>query len=76
MQLDSNDQSVQGHYLPEYSWSYTVPSSGFTFEEFAALAVCWLSTDDAGCGDMDFDGDGIVNLNDLQMRLDMWLDGP
>jgi len=74
MQRDSNDQSVQGYYLPEYSWSYTVPFSGFTFREFAAFAACWMSTDAAGCGDMDFDGDGTVNLNDLQMRLDMWLD--
>lgn len=73
MQRDSDDQSVQGNYLPEYSWSYTVPSGAFTLEEFAALASCWLETDETNCGDQDFDGDGITNLTDLQMRLDMWL---
>jgi predicted phosphodiesterase len=73
MQRDSADQSVQGHYLPQYSWSYTAPSAAFTLREFAALAACWLSMDETGCGDLDFDGDGIVNLIDFQMRLDMWL---
>jgi hypothetical protein len=73
MQRDSADQTIQGHYLPEYSWSYTVPSGDFTLREFAALAACWLSTDQAGCGDLDFDGDGTVNLSDFLMRLDKWL---
>lgn len=73
MQRDSADQTVQGHYLPEYSWSYSVPSSAFTLEEFAALAGCWLRTDETGCGDLDFDGDGLVNLVDLQLRLETWL---
>lgn len=73
MQRDTDDQSVQGHYLPEYSWSYTVPSEEFTLQEFASLAACWLGTDQGGCGDLDFDGDGIVNLADFLIRVDKWL---
>ncbi len=44
MQRDSADQTIQGHYLPQYSWSYTVPSEAFSLQEFAALAACWLSS--------------------------------
>ena len=75
MQRDSDDQSVAGQYLPEYSWSYSVDPETFSLEKFAALADCWLKTDETGCGDLDFDGDGIVNLTDLQTRLEMWLIG-
>ena len=73
MQRDSDDQTITGNYLPEYSWSYTIPYDVFTLDEFADMAECWCGTDEAGCGDYDYSGDGIVNLLDLAIRLEMWL---
>jgi hypothetical protein len=44
-------------------------------DDFAALAVQWLSADCVECGGIDLTGDGVVDLNDLLIFAEDWLMG-
>ena len=70
--------------IPWQEMSFThVPSRDFNgdhivnFTDFAVLGLYWGitdCTDPYGCKKVDFDGDGTVDINDLRMFVEYWLE--
>ena len=76
MERDSSNQSIRGHYLPIYSWSWSVPIPKMVFADFVAIAENWLSGDCGPCGNLDLSGDGNIGLDDLLIFIEHWLVTP
>jgi hypothetical protein len=70
----------EGISYPKLAWQFIVGDSDndkdVDFVDFALMALKWLQADsNLYCGGTDLTGDGWVDLNDLNVLADNWLEG-
>jgi The GLUG motif len=70
----------EGVSYPKLAWQFVVGDSdndkNVDFTDFALLAGKWMQSDsNLYCGGKDLNGDGLVNLNDLTVFAENWLQG-
>jgi hypothetical protein len=70
----------EGVSSPKLAWQYIVGDSDndkdVDFVDFALMGLKWMLADsNLYCGGADLTGDGLVDLNDLAIICDYWLEG-
>jgi hypothetical protein len=70
----------EGNGYPKLSWQYDLMAGDFDndwdvdFNDFAAMGLKWMEADsNLYCGGIDLTGDGLVDLYDLAIFAENWL---
>jgi hypothetical protein len=78
---DPADWRMPANSSPQLAWQSVIPgdiagSYGVNYVDFAELSAHWQQTGcPTGCEDADINGNGTVDMNDLMLFVEHWLEG-